>query len=314
MFNPGMARQKREDYSGAWHHVMNRGARKAPIFRHVDHCTLFLSILGEAVERFGVEIHAYSLMPNHYHLLVRVPLGNLSQCLRHINGTYTQWLNRRHAWDGPVFRGRFRSQLIEKEDYLRLLIAYIHLNPLKAGLVTKIDSSAWTSHLAYMGKESGPDWLRSDVFLDLFDGKKALREFILSVHQHVIDFPEDFNPETGLFQKKAIVRDAPSMTSATDRRSQGGIAKQAQEILSAVCRITGVSKHDLLRQEMGPGANPARRLAIWALSQGTGLTHQDIAKALQVPRAQVPKLLSRIRKGQIADPLGEWMSIWRSQA
>lgn len=274
---------------------------------------LFLAILGEAVERFGTEIHAYSLMPNHYHLLVRTPLGNLSQCMRHINGTYTQWLNRRHAWDGPVFRGRFRSQLIEKEDYLRLLIAYIHLNPLKAGLITKLDSSTWTSYLAYMGQESGPDWLCSDVFLGLFGGEGAFREFILSVHQHAIDYPEDFNPETGLFIKKAIVHDVPAVQSISDKKRQAEKDRRTKDILAEVCRITGVSKQELMRQEMGTGANPARRLAIWALSQGTGFTHQEIANALDVSRAQVSKLLSRIRKGRTTKPLREWVILWKSQ-
>jgi putative transposase len=85
-----MARSPRLD-SRAWHHVMHRGARREAIF---------------------------GATPNHYHLLVRTPLGNLSRCMRHVNATYTQRVNRRHGWDGPVFRGRFHSQLIEDERYL----------------------------------------------------------------------------------------------------------------------------------------------------------------------------------------------------
>ena len=112
---------------------MHRGARRAPIFVRDADCVLLLDTLGDVVDRFGLEVHAYSLMPNHYHLLVCTPAGNLSRAMRHLNGVYTQRLNRLHDWDGPVFRGRFKSQLVTEEAYRRELVAYIHLNPVRAG-------------------------------------------------------------------------------------------------------------------------------------------------------------------------------------
>jgi len=105
------ARRKRVDYPGAWHHVMNRGARRAPIFAEESDCGELLRAVGETVARFGVEVHAYALMPNHYHLLVRSMVGNLSRAMRHLNGVYTQRINSAHGWDGPVFRGRFHSKV-----------------------------------------------------------------------------------------------------------------------------------------------------------------------------------------------------------
>jgi REP element-mobilizing transposase RayT len=88
-----MARKPRIDFPGAWHHVMHRGARRAPIFRRDEECLRFLLEVEKAVERFGIEIHGYSLMPNHYHLLVRSLHGNLSSAMQHINGQYTQKAN-----------------------------------------------------------------------------------------------------------------------------------------------------------------------------------------------------------------------------
>jgi len=79
-----MARPLRIEYEGAWYHVMNRGAARQNIFTSVKHYNLFLQLLLEIKKRFQVEIHAYCLMPNHYHLLIRTPLPNLSNAMRHI--------------------------------------------------------------------------------------------------------------------------------------------------------------------------------------------------------------------------------------
>ena len=171
-----MPRARRDDFAGAWQHVMHRGARRAAIFvDRADHLG-FLDGLAEMVDRFGLEVHAYSLMPNHYHLLVRSASGNLSKGMQFLNGTYTLWLNNRHHWDGPVFRGRFHSQLVDDEGYLRYLIAYIHLNPVEAHLVRRVGDEAWTSHRAYLGKEEAPAWLTTRVLRDLFGGKARLHD------------------------------------------------------------------------------------------------------------------------------------------
>ncbi len=104
-----MARKWRIDYPGAWHHVMHRGARREAIYDDERDCILFLDLVGQTVNRFGLEVHAYALMPNHYHLLVRSVKGNLSRCMQHLNGSYARGFNSRRTCDGPVFRGRFRS-------------------------------------------------------------------------------------------------------------------------------------------------------------------------------------------------------------
>ena len=99
-----MARQLRLDFAGARHHCMNRGARKQRIFFHSGDRAYFLALLAELPDRFGVEIHGYALMPNHYHLMVRTPLGNLSQAMRWLQQVWTQRVTRVHGWDGALFR------------------------------------------------------------------------------------------------------------------------------------------------------------------------------------------------------------------
>ncbi len=154
-----MARPLRIEYPGAWYHVMNRGRRREKIFFSDKDYELFMTVLGECTQFFSLEIHAYSLMPNNYHLLVRTPKGNLSRAMRHLNGVYTQRINARHKYEGSLFKGRFKSIIIEEESYFLELIRYIHRNPLKAKLVDDILEHTWTSHGAYMKEKECPKWL-----------------------------------------------------------------------------------------------------------------------------------------------------------
>ena len=163
-----MARPLRIEYPGAWYHVMNRGRRKEPIFFEAWDYDLFLKVLKEAHRLFKIEIHAYAFMPNHYHLLIRTPEGNLSRAMRHINGVYTQKINKRMKTDGSLFRGRYKSIVIHAEEYLLELVRYIHQNPLKAGLEDRLGEYKWSSYRGYLNKEAGVDWLYKKEVLKLF--------------------------------------------------------------------------------------------------------------------------------------------------
>src|SRR3990167_7924037 len=110
-----MPRPLRIEYEHAWYHVMNRGAHRQTIFTSNSHRDLFLSLLEEVTSQYQVEIHAYCLMDNHYHLLIRTPLANLSRCMRHLNGVYVQHYNRSTKSDGPLFRGRYKAILVEED-------------------------------------------------------------------------------------------------------------------------------------------------------------------------------------------------------
>jgi len=104
-----MTRPLRIEYENAFYHVMNRGRAHQTIFHEEVYYQTFLEILADACERFDCIVHAYSLMGNHYHLLVQTPKANLSRIMRHVNGVYTQKFNRLKRTDGPFFRGRFKA-------------------------------------------------------------------------------------------------------------------------------------------------------------------------------------------------------------
>ena len=98
-----MSRPLRIEYPGSWYHVMNRGRRREDIFFSSTDYETFLQILREASANWNLEVSAYCLMPNHYHLLVHTPNGNLSRCMRHVNGVYTQRFNRKTSWTASCF-------------------------------------------------------------------------------------------------------------------------------------------------------------------------------------------------------------------
>lgn len=144
---------------------MNRGAGRKKIFHSETHRLIFLDILAECYKMFNINIHAYCLMDNHYHLLISTPNANLARAMRHLNGVYTQRYNRILKTDGPLFRGRYKAQLIAEDCYLLIVSRYIHLNPIKAKLVNKLADYKWSSYPAYLGIINPPSWLYIDTIL-----------------------------------------------------------------------------------------------------------------------------------------------------
>ncbi|MBU0728624.1 MAG: transposase, partial [Proteobacteria bacterium] len=129
---------------------MNRGRRGENIFADKEDYETFLAVLQETSGMFGIEVSAYCLMSNHYHLLVHTPEGNLSRAMRHVNGVYTQRYNRRWKIDGQLFRGRYKSVLVEADSHLLELLRYIHRNPVRAGICKTANDYDWSSHAGYL--------------------------------------------------------------------------------------------------------------------------------------------------------------------
>jgi len=157
-----MSRPQRIIYENAYYHVMNRGAGRQNIFNDRIDRETFLQTLGDACHQFCIEVHAYCLMDNHYHLLIKTPQANLSRAMRHINGVYTQQYNREHQLDGALFRGRYKAILVDSDAYLLHLSKYIHINPLNARMVDCLEQYEWSSYLAYVDKVRTPVWLKRD--------------------------------------------------------------------------------------------------------------------------------------------------------
>lgn len=167
-----MARPIRMDYPETFYHVLSRGNEKREIFRDKSDYLKFFDIISQMVERFKLEVHAYVLMKNHYHLLVRTKEANLSRAIQWLGVCYSVWFNRRHQRTGHLFQGRFKSFLIENERYFTAMVLYIHGNPLRSGLVGRLEDYPWSSYLAYADKRHLPSWLTTDLVLAMYGGSR----------------------------------------------------------------------------------------------------------------------------------------------
>ncbi len=164
-----MARSLRIQYPGAWYHVTNRAPSGRDLFITNADRLIFLELLAIMTQRFGVEVHAYCLMGNHYHLVLHTPRGNLAAAMQHLNSSYAMGFNRRHGLDGPAFRSRYKASLIEADAYLNRAVRYVHRNPIGHGFATSCASYRWSSYRSYLGTEHTP-WLGTEAVLAQYGG------------------------------------------------------------------------------------------------------------------------------------------------
>ncbi|MBI5465523.1 transposase [Candidatus Gottesmanbacteria bacterium] len=153
---------------GFVYHITVRGNGRSDIFLETRDFLRILKRLKEYKEKLKFFLYAYVLMPNHFHLLLEpTARGTITKIMQTINTAYTMYFNKKYSHVGHVFQGRFHSIIVEKEPYLLEVSRYIHLNPVRAGLVTKPEDYSWSSYRTYLGKEKNP-LIDTQLVLQLF--------------------------------------------------------------------------------------------------------------------------------------------------
>lgn len=293
-----MARPPRIEYPGAWYHVMNRGVNRQDVFVRPGDGLQFLALLEEALSLFDAECHAFCLMPNHYHLLLHTPGGNLSQVMRQLGARYTQRFNVSRERDGPLFRGRYKAILVDADSYLLQVSRYIHRNPVEAGLTPQPETYRWSSYRSYLTPTAGPEWLRRDMLLEMIGGPDPVDAYRSYVEAGV-------DEATGRFFNRA--RRSPLLGSREFRdwlrngRSRRRPLPTIDAILSIVAETYGVSPETLTRNHRGRNGE-ARGVAMLLCRQLGGYKLAEIADAMgRCSQSSVSKAVTRAREHAAAD-------------
>ena len=281
-----MARPTRLDIEGGWYHVMNRGIEKRVIFRGVSGYEHFIELLAQLPQRFGLRVHGYVLMPNHYHLQVETPQANLSRAMHWINVSYSIWYNRKHQRVGPLFQGRFKAVLHDFSSHGLVINKYIHLNPvrvrrfgghedredgelqpvprLRAARVEALRAYRWSSYPYYSGKQKTPGWMTTTAILELL-GRGARAQTVYrreseeaaAVGEWETDWKRDLAATLLLGSREFVDRMKALLEG--DRREQTGLRKSSQgtlgweEITAAISKLWG-QDWEALRAARGNGA------------------------------------------------------------
>jgi len=281
-----MARPLRIEYPGAWYHVMNRGRRREEIYRTSRDYEVFIGVLKETAELLNLEVAAYCLMPNQYHLLLHTPDGNISRCMRHINGVYTQRINRAYKEDGQLFRGRYKAVVVAQDSHLLEVLRYIHKIPVRAGLVENTGDFFWSSHRGYTSRAKKWDWLCKDFLLAMFSpkgnlAKKAYRSFIEEQESDAIErfySKKNMSSVMGGDDFKEWVKETFSaLRFHREIPESNALGLDSAKVRRLVCQVFRV-KEDVLMHSRRGKENQARDVAIYLQRKYCGQTLEELGK------------------------------------
>lgn len=250
---------------------MNWGRRAENIFWTTADRESFINILQETVEGWNLNVSAYCLMSNHYHLLIQTPDGNISRCMRHINGVYTQRFNKRHKKEGQLFRGRYKAVLVDADSYLLEVLRYIHRNPIRAGIAKNVNDYPWSSHHGFLSNAKKWSWLYIDHLMSMFSDKKSRQR------SRYIDFVSLGEPEE--IENFYSLKNLPSMLGSDSFKEyvkekfadlafrkeipeSRVLAPVAADVIFAVCEYYNVSEQELYVSKRGT-ENLPRDMAIY---------------------------------------------------
>ena len=292
-----MTRPLRLEFAGALYHLTARGDRQEPIFLDDTDRRRFLDLLGKEIQQQGWLCYAYCLMDNHYHLLIETPEANLVRGMRRLNGVYTQGFNWRRKKAGHVFQGRYKSILVDKDNYLLELCRYIVLNPVRAKMVKAPGEWGWSSYRGTVGESTSPKWLAVDNVIGLFSGRRTnYRKFVMEgIGQGTVW--EGLTGQIYLGEESFLER----MQDLADGRTVRGVAKvqrqpgspKAQEILGRVAQEFGITEGQVLDRSQ----REAYWLGVYLLRRVGNLTLAAVAERAGVTVARISQIQSKIERG-----------------
>ncbi|HRZ80630.1 MAG TPA: transposase, partial [bacterium] len=284
-------------YPGAIYHIINRGCRKDRIFRRVADREEFLTRLSAASSKYGILVHGYCLMDNHFHLLVETPGENLSAFMQLLQCGYANWFKVRYKLVGPVFQSRFKSVLVEDASYLVTLSAYIHLNPVRAKIIEDPESYRWSSCGLYLRDEKS-EIVDPAMVLEYAGGVDNYR-FILS--EMIGDTP----PPESVYGKYSILGTAAFKEKVARQIDDSRINIQDQPEFHKLKSVTDQKLRKIISDVMQVKErslteksykNTGRKIYLYMLKKHTKMKVSEIAEHSKMKQHAAGELIRKFEK------------------
>ena len=286
-----MTRPLRLSFENAFYHITARGNRREDIFYSSRDKEIFLKRLKEMLIKYSMICYAYCLMDNHYHLFIKTNKSNLSQGIHYLNSSYANWFRNKHQIIGPLFQGRFKSILVDADNYALILSAYIHLNPLRAGIIRQIEEYPWSSYLDYLNLRksniSDPSFVLNLIDNNTFKSIKKYREYIIQ-YQDIKDPLLQSYHHIALGSEPFIERIRKKIEGLGRRREIPSIRTISKYdvdiIIIKMIQVLNIKRRMIFYKKRG---NFYRSLAIYLIKRFTPLSLSEIGELFKMDYSAV---------------------------
>lgn len=292
-----MARKPRIHYPGAFYHVMLRGNGGADIFFDDNDRYRFQLLLQQCTERYGCRIHAYCLMTNHVHLAVQVGTIPLSRIMQNLSFRYTRWVNWRRQKIGHLFQGRYKAIVIDLDNYLLQLTAYLHLNPVRVGVTINPEDYLWSSHRVYMGQETIP-WLYVDQVLSQLSprtnkSRQLFAEFVNN--QREGEYRKEFHGKAGI-DSRVFGEDTFVEQALQQAEQEPFYRPDLNFVLQVVKEKFNVSDDELRKAGQGLKISETRAMLAWAVLEHSAATLRELSRWIGKDESSLSSSVRRLRE------------------
>ena len=303
-----MARRVRVQYPGAIYHLMARGNGRQDIVCDDADRDRLVDYLGRAAARCSWRVFAFVIMSNHLHVVLKTPEPNLARGMQGFLSAYANVWARRHRFNGHVFQGRYRAELVENESYLWTVTRYVHLNPVRAGIVEHPGAWQWSSYRGYARDRGRLDWVAYDELLASWAGEyggrgsepaAAYRRYVTAELSQPAGSPWSEAYHGWILGSQEFIDRIKSIVSGQPRRDRRREARRARgltlsQLSEVVCDEYGVERSELSRRG---SRHPARAAMAYLARRHTSATNGDLIEILGVSRAEsVPNLTRRFER------------------
>jgi len=309
-----MARPLRIQFAGAFYHVFCRGNKRQRIFLDDDDRHWFLKVLRESINIYHVHLYCYVLMDNHFHLVLQTSRANLGEFMRRFNVSYTGWFNYHHNTCGHLYQGRYKSLLIDADNYLLEVSRYIHLNPVRKSKcnhlgyrdkLNYVNSYKWSSLPGYITQRHRVDFVDYDFVLGMVGNRYEYRRFVADGLQYDIEDPfKDVQYQMILGNDSFVARIKSQYLEQGSIDEQPGFRKIMTEsvnpeaIIKSIVDVSGISVNDI---RMRKGNGVVRGIVCELLYRYCDMNQRTIGKYLAIDYSAVSRLRSRLKQRILID-------------